>query len=264
MEELLKRIGSGLVYIGILLGSIYLGRWYFTAVVFALGLIALIEFQRILRFTGYPALLLYVATMTAFLLAPNPDWLIFVFLCFTLAVGGVLIFYLNNPPTLPFTPLQKLFLSVFYLTGGIVFLAKLPGNFNRELIIGVLCIVWVNDSLSYVVGKLFGRKRSFLVISPKKTLEGYFGGLLFSALTVLLLSRGFTSLSLTAWAGLACVIVVTATLGDLVESMFKRMAGVKDSGAVLPGHGGVLDRMDSLILAAPFTYFVVKFLMNVP
>jgi len=263
----LKRVVSGLVYIGILLGSIVLGRWYFSAVIFVLGGIALLEFHRILGYRDYKSIGLYILFMLLFMLLPEPGhWALYAYLCCTLSLSLVLLIYLGNPPTRRFTDTQKLFLSLFYITGGMLFLMKLPGDeyFNRKLIIGVLCIVWVNDSLSYVVGKLFGKRPSFFAISPKKTLEGYLGGIFFSAVTVAILSYGFPTIGWIRWTILASVIVTTATLGDLVESMFKRMAGVKDSGAVLPGHGGILDRMDSLILAAPFTYFVVKYLMHVP
>lgn len=259
----MKRIISGLVYIGILLGSIYLGRWFYTAVIGILGGVALIEFQRILNTRGFLPIAIYIAFMAYFLFAPENGLALYTFLCMTLSTGIVIIFYLNNPPTRPFTDSQKLFLSLFYITGGILFLTKLPGDFNRPLIIGTLTMVWVNDSLSYTVGKLFGRRKSVFVISPKKTLEGYLGGLFFVAVAVVLLARGYPEISLTSWIVLSIVIVVMGTLGDLAESLFKRMAGVKDSGRLLPGHGGILDRLDSLIFVAPFAYLAVKFLLDV-
>lgn len=264
MEELLKRSLTGIVYVCVLLGSVYLGKWYFSAVIFLLGLVALREFLQILGTRSALPYILYAALIPIFSLTPENHWLLYAFLALTLGMGALLILYLVNPPSHGFTGFQHVFLSLFYLTGGLLFLIKLPGDFNREIILGLFVIVWVNDSFSYVVGRFLGTRTSPIVISPRKTIEGYLGGILFSAIAVAILARNFTSLSLFQWAILAAVIVITATLGDLVESMFKRIAGVKDSGNLLPGHGGILDRLDSLILAAPFTYFVAKFLLNVP
>ena len=92
----------------------------------------------------------------------------------------------------------------------------------------------------------------------KKTIEGFIGGVIFSLAAAFILAAYEDSISLWKWLLLAVVVVVTGTLGDLVESKFKRMANVKDSGAILPGHGGLLDRLDSLIFAAPFAYITLQ------
>jgi len=106
--------------------------------------------------------------------------------------------------------------------------------------------------MAYVFGRLAGKHPLWRRISPKKTWEGAVGGALFAIILAIVLSRYITTLSLPAWIGLAIVVVVFGTLGDLFESWLKRRTGKKDSGRLLPGHGGILDRFDSLLMATPF------------
>ena len=101
----------------------------------------------------------------------------------------------------------------------------------------------------------FGKNRLFERISPKKSWEGSIGGLVFSMIAAYILSLFFTELSCLEWIGMAIIIVILGTLGDLVESMFKRSLNIKDSGNILPGHGGILDRLDALFISAPFVFF---------
>ena len=116
-----------------------------------------------------------------------------------------------------------------------------------------LLLVWGNDVFAYLVGVTMGRHKMCVRLSPKKSWEGFFGGL-FGSVVVGLLGAYFTDSSYGMWLGLALVVSLSSVLGDLVESMFKRDAGVKDSGKIMPGHGGILDRFDALILSAPMAF----------
>ena len=136
-------------------------------------------------------------------------------------------------------------------------------NFAKFLIMGIFILIWVNDSFAYLVGKTIGKNKLFPSVSPKKTWEGTIGGLVFALVAAYFMSKYETNISLMQWFILAIVIVVTGSLGDLIESKFKRAAGVKDSGAILPGHGGMLDRLDSLIFAAPFAYLTINIFNHV-
>lgn len=122
------------------------------------------------------------------------------------------------------------------------------------ILIGMFAIVWSSDIFAYLTGSMFGKHRLFERISPKKSWEGSIGGLLFALLAAYILSLFFTELSLTRWLVMAVIIVITGTLGDLSESFLKRKAGVKDSGTIFPGHGGVLDRFDATLFAVPFVF----------
>lgn len=123
-----------------------------------------------------------------------------------------------------------------------------------ELFLGFMVLLWTSDTGAYVVGRLVGRHPLFPRVSPKKTVEGLLGGLAFTLLAAWVIARFWTALPLTHWLALAVVVTITGTLGDLLESAFKRAAGVKDSGTLLPGHGGLLDRFDGFLLALPATW----------
>jgi phosphatidate cytidylyltransferase len=127
-----------------------------------------------------------------------------------------------------------------------------PGHYG--IVLGYLVILWLNDTGAYFVGSLIGKHKLFERISPGKTWEGSAGGALFALLTAWGLSLIFTRLDVAQWIILAIIIVITGTLGDLIESMLKRSLGIKDSGNILPGHGGLLDRFDAVLLSAPFVF----------
>lgn len=130
----------------------------------------------------------------------------------------------------------------------------LSGPFHYGIVLGFLAILWLNDTGAYFVGSLIGKHKLFERISPGKTWEGSAGGALFALLTSWGLSFIFQQLDVLQWMMLAILIVITGTLGDLVESMLKRSLGIKDSGNILPGHGGILDRFDAVLLSAPFVF----------
>jgi phosphatidate cytidylyltransferase len=132
-----------------------------------------------------------------------------------------------------------------------------PGDnvaYHGRVVMGVIFLVWASDTGAYFTGSKFGKHRLFERISPRKSWEGFFGGMLFAALTAWILSMFYTELSMTHWLVASIIVTVTGTLGDLAESMLKRSAGVKDSGNILPGHGGILDRFDAFFMALPFVF----------
>lgn len=136
---------------------------------------------------------------------------------------------------------------------------SLSGPSHYGIVLGFLFILWLNDTGAYFVGSLIGRHKLFERISPGKTWEGSIGGALFALFTALGLSFIFKQLDGLQWITLAILIVITGTLGDLVESMLKRSLGIKDSGTILPGHGGLLDRFDAVLLSAPFVFVYLAF-----
>lgn len=148
-------------------------------------------------------------------------------------------------------------------------LCFLPDQFGQVvyspvLLLALFVFIWINDTGAYLVGVTFGKHRLFERISPKKSWEGFFGGAVFAVSSSLLFARFVPDISLLYWICMAVVVVVFATWGDLVESLFKRTIGVKDSGKMIPGHGGILDRLDSAIFAAPamaVTYYLLNVLM---
>ena len=140
-------------------------------------------------------------------------------------------------------------------------IAFVNGDYGFELIVGMLFIQWANDTGAYFSGKAFGKTKLFERVSPNKTWEGTIGGALLGLVFAYLLFSFFGVLPVYHWLVLALIISVFGTLGDLVESLFKRTLAIKDSGSSLPGHGGFLDRFDSLLLALPFATAYIHYVI---
>lgn len=133
-------------------------------------------------------------------------------------------------------------------------------TWNPWIMVAYIFIIWANDVFAYLVGMSVGRHRLCERLSPKKSWEGFFGGIAGAVVMGIVAARMLDG-NMWVWAGLALVAAVSGVLGDLVESMFKRAAGVKDSGRLIPGHGGVLDRFDAMLLSAPFVFVYMLFVM---
>ncbi|MBL7772094.1 MAG: phosphatidate cytidylyltransferase [Chitinophagaceae bacterium] len=148
----------------------------------------------------------------------------------------------------------------YYLLSGIGYVSIALGLLvqlrytDYILPIALILMIWMNDTLAYLCGSFFGKRPFFPSISPKKTIEGTLGGILFTMALAWVWFHFYGSYSLLQWISIAAIASIIGTIGDLAESKLKRMAGVKDSGSIMPGHGGALDRFDSLILAAPVTF----------
>ncbi len=159
----------------------------------------------------------------------------------------------------------------FYLSLSLALLVQIRidpfsqfANHGLDFVVVMIITIWLNDSLAYLGGSLFGKTPFFPKISPKKTWEGTIIGIVFSISSVTLIAYYFFFPLLITFILIACISSIIGTIGDLVESKLKRMAGIKDSGKMMPGHGGFLDRFDSILLATPFVwlglliYFLVQ------
>lgn len=124
-------------------------------------------------------------------------------------------------------------------------------SYNPILPLSIFVFLWLNDTGAYCFGSLFGKHRLFERISPKKSWEGSIGGGVFSIIAAIVMAHYFPFMPISIWIGLALTVVIFGTLGDLTESLLKRTIGIKDSGNILPGHGGMLDRFDSTLMAVP-------------
>lgn len=163
----------------------------------------------------------------------------------------------------PFTNISFTLSGVIYIAFPFAllnYIVMFPNTdfYHPEIFIGFLFLIWAGDIGAFFVGKKFGKHKLFERISPKKTWEGFFGGLGLAMIVATVISFYFVSISLFDWLALSIIISIFGTLGDLVESQFKRGLGVKDSGKILPGHGGILDRFDSLMLSTPFVFSYMK------
>lgn len=172
----------------------------------------------------------------------------------------------------PFTNVAYYLLCAFYIGCPFALLSEMSAQYSDAFnpsvpvyhplrVFGLLLLIWTNDTMAYFVGSKLGRRKLFERISPKKTWEGTIGGGICAVLVAWLLSLYIPDFTRTQWLALAVVAAIFGTLGDLVESMLKRSVGVKDSGNLLPGHGGLLDRFDAFIFTLPFYWLT---LMLVP
>lgn len=261
MKEFLRRALSGVVYIVLLLSAVFLSTNAFDFLFMTFGLACLYEYKRLVHLKGYHIFIAYLALWWAFIYLVQDKWIINILMVITIITDIFLLLYLFSKKEKTFTYAQKFLIGLFYIGGGCIFLTIIPykeNDFAKFLIMGIFILIWVNDSFAYVVGSLIGRTKLFTAVSPKKTIEGTLGGFVFTMAAAFLLGKYEPIISPFQWVVLAAIIVIFGTLGDLIESKFKRTAGVKDSGAIIPGHGGLLDRLDSMVFAAPFAYLTLN------
>ena len=162
---------------------------------------------------------------------------------------------------------KKFIVSLCYLIFCFLFITLIPfdanGNYQPLYILGVLILIWVNDSFAYLTGKNFGKRKLYEKISPKKTIEGFAGGCIAAIIAGVLIYYFTETLSMVHWVIIALITSVFGTIGDLIQSKFKRQAGVKDSGTIMPGHGGIFDRLDSILYASPFVFLYLQIIYYV-
>lgn len=151
-------------------------------------------------------------------------------------------------------PLSLLMFMSYY------FPTQLGGDgYHYALVLAIFVFIWVNDTAAYFFGSLLGKRKLMEHISPKKSVEGFIAGILFTIIASLVFARIYEDYTVVFWIGFATIIALFGTLGDLFESLIKRTSSVKDSGNLIPGHGGILDRIDSLLVAIPaiYLYFII-------
>lgn len=176
-------------------------------------------------------------------------------------VSLLFVFELFQTSKAPFERMGNYLLSIGYIGIPLALLASLifHNNYARpNIFMGILVLIWINDTFAYFTGKRFGKNKLYPRISPGKTWEGTIGGALFTIALSYAVFLLFKDFSFEKWAGIALIVAVFGTIGDLVESMLKRSKGVKDSGNIMPGHGGALDRFDSFIFVLPFVWLFIR------
>ena len=272
-KNLLVRTISGVVLLLVVVGALVWSKWS-TGALFAVIMVGgLLEFYRLCRKKGVePMISVGVATSLAiFALA------FAVFLQWgspatettaRIVLGALLYIMLIVPTTFvcelwrksptPIANIATTFMGVIYVALPMAALLYIPqmlvGKWSAWAMMAFLSIIWINDIFAYLVGITLGKHRLCERISPKKSWEGFFGGLVGAVGAALLFGYLFEG-NLLVWGGLGLVTALAGVAGDLVESLIKREVDVKDSGKMMPGHGGFLDRFDALFVAAPFALF---------
>lgn len=260
MNETLKRTISGVIYIALLIGSVYYSQKTCFLLFGVFLLIAVQEFSKLMKINTIVSILTALSIYFLFYYFNVGNLFEIIFVILTVLILIKCIFFLFDDQNNGAGIQQYLYLFG-YVIFPFVILNKLPlvnGVYNPKIIISIFILIWTNDTFAYIVGKSIGKTKLLERISPKKTVEGFVGGLLFSILASVLISKYYVDSSLGLWIAVSIIIVFCSTIGDLVESKFKRVAGVKDSGKIMPGHGGILDRFDSVLFVAPFIYLFFK------
>ena len=264
MTNLLRRATSGFIYAVLFITAIMYSKESYIILISLFGLISLREFLKLLNFNNSVIYLLFVGLIFVPYL---PIHSFFIKLLLALSLSGSVQLLLNllfKRNKYPINFIQKFDICVRYLLLSFTFLILLPfvnGVYEQSVILTLIILIWVNDSFAFFVGKNLGKRKLFESISPKKTVEGFFGGVLFSLIAAFILSYFCDFLSLTNLIVISLIASILGTAGDLVESKFKRQANTKDSGTIMPGHGGILDRLDSLLFVAPFVYLYIHYLI---
>lgn len=286
MNETLKRALSGAVYIVLLLFCIIYSKESFFILFGLFMLVACYEFSKLVHINTYLSLVFglvlyssiiglvfypkFIEHLLSTKIVLNINLVYNILLAFTLVISIRCIFFLFCDSEKQISVFSKYLFLLGYIILPFLFITKISfgeKNYNNKIIIGLFILIWTNDTFAYLVGKNFGKHKLLEKISPKKTIEGFAGGVLFAMLAAALLSKfyikpnpSFQNTSYLIWIFIALIAGVVGTIGDLIESKFKRLAGVKDSGSIMPGHGGILDRLDSIIFVAPFIYLFYQIL----
>lgn len=272
MKNLIKRSITGAIYVGLICACVLAGNWSYIVFFGIITIIALEEFYHlcnsstggenvstlIVDVAGGLILSVGLGCVNMSLMPPYTTAVLggTFFTVYLLYIIVRLVMQLYGQESSPLTNLAYSFMGQIYIALPLGLMSMYYTlNDGKALLMIMFVMIWLNDTGAFLVGSMVGKHRLFPRISPKKSWEGFIGGVVFAiaagAIAKVCLPDYFETISMVALCGLGLVVGIFATWGDLVESLIKRTLGVKDSGNILPGHGGILDRIDSLLLVIP-------------
>lgn len=257
MKETLTRLLSGIVYIVLLIAATSYSYHTFLLLFGVFLVLCVIEFCALVNLKKTLPLIIGLAGFVLFSCFHTSQITQLLLLVAALFASVKCLLFLFNDNRQQTDNISKYVYLIGYIIVPFVLMTKIPLGkigYNPKIIISIFILIWTNDTFAYIVGRSFGKTKLLEKISPKKTIEGFAGGVIFALIAAVLLANYFVQQPIWIWLVTAFIVTVFGTLGDLVESKFKRVAGVKDSGSVMPGHGGILDRLDSVIFAVPVIY----------
>ncbi|MDD4820087.1 MAG: phosphatidate cytidylyltransferase [Flavobacteriales bacterium] len=264
------RAVSAVVYVVLLVGCVLWSKNTFSAFMGVCSAVAMIEFARMQRLILPLKTVLFILHAVIILLS---EWIFRTdvpkyYLAALTAVAVMLAFVafivaLFSGRNDSAVQLGSFTTAILYVSVPFSLGMALPDVTEKWVILGIFILLWSNDTFAYIFGISLGRHKLMERISPKKTLEGFVGGVvctIVAGVALFYIMGNVCTLSMENWIVISLVVSVIGTMGDLVESMFKRQAGVKDSGRIMPGHGGILDRLDSFIMCVPFVFIYLYFI----
>jgi len=267
MTNFWQRAITGVVFVSVVTGAILVHAWAFAIIFLVITIAGMMELNKMLdaspvSIQKLPAILLgvaaYALSTISHLGLGKADWVYLV----VILVVAVFIAELYRQKERPFWNIGATLMVPVYCVLPFIFLQKLAfisGEYNALLVLSFLIMVWVSDTGAYLVGITIGKHRLFPRISPKKSWEGFIGGVVFTLILSYFISKYVIDYPLWLVMSMGVIVSVMGMYGDLTESMLKRSMDIKDSGSILPGHGGVLDRFDAFTFAAPLVYLLFYF-----
>ncbi len=261
MNENIKRSLSGLVYVVLLISATLYSRYSFLILFSFFLVVGTLEFCNLTNLKKEISLVISVTLFVLFSFFNITNQTSFLLIFATLFISIKLIYLLFSEQKIKLDKFSKNVYLIGYVVLPIIILTKIPliqNIYEPKIIISIFILIWTNDTFAYICGKSVGKNKLFPSISPKKTIEGFIGGVIFAVIAAIFISLHYLKMPIFFWVIIALLVSVFGSIGDLIESKFKRIAGVKDSGNIMPGHGGVLDRLDSVIFVAPFLYLFLQ------
>lgn len=272
MKNIIVRAITGTCFVILLLGCILLDKNAYAILFTIITALTMSEFYRLIKSKNEPQMIPFLdifggvylfaalyyhcsslsTSVTKYIFIPYVAYIMLTF---------IIQLYAKRPDPIKcwaYSLLGQFYIALpFALLNFIAF----PGTYTLYtpwLLMSFFIFIWTNDTGAFLVGITIGHHRLFERISPKKSWEGFVGGLIFSLIAAWVFSLFYDNFSLIQWLGLSLTISISSTFGDLCESLLKRTIHIKDSGHILPGHGGLLDRFDSVLLAAPAAYIYIQ------
>ncbi len=267
LNNLIIRSITGLVIVTLIIGSVFINRYAFGLLFLVFSILGLIEFYDLIANENTKPQK-HLGTAIGIIVY------LLIFSC-TVNIKSVFNIYIIIPILFTifiaelFRKKEQPFVNIAYTITGIIYIAVPLGLLNLfysqtinssrypEILLMLFSIIWIYDTFAYFTGSLIGKHKMCERLSPKKSWEGLGGGFVFALIFTLLMTRYFNYYSTIQWLFFGIIVIVAATTGDLTESMLKRSINVKDSGKIFPGHGGILDRFDSVLIAVPIVFIYI-------
>lgn len=270
-NNFIQRAITGIIFVGVLIGCILGGPIYFTLLFALITALTIHEFGVIISkqpdveinkpICMLAGVFLFFGFAYLGVMPGQTEILIpYLFLIIYLLVSELYLKKKNPLNNWAYAMMSQIYIALsfamlnvlaYHSIGNEGELSNYQVQYNPILPLSIFIFTWINDTGAYCTGMLFGKHRLFERISPKKSWEGSIGGGVFSIIAAIVMAHYFPFMPISIWIGLALTVVIFGTLGDLTESLLKRTIGIKDSGNILPGHGGMLDRFDSTLMAVP-------------